>query len=94
FKNAGIDTLILGCTHYPLLKQAIKEVMGRKVTLIDSAKQVAIEVKNILSTEHLLEKNGRGKHAFYVSDNPEWFRDLARRFLGRPLPDVKKVNNV
>ena len=49
-----MDTVILGCTHYPLLKPVIKKVLGEKVTLIDSAKQVAIEVKKILAAENLL----------------------------------------
>jgi glutamate racemase len=93
-KRAGVDTLILGCTHYPLLKTVIKAVMGENVALIDSAKQVAIEVKKILASEDLLAKGRRGKHKFYVSDNPEWFSALAERFLGKPAHNVKKVNNV
>jgi len=93
-KEAGVDTLILGCTHYPLLKPVIKQVMGKNVTLIDSAKQVAIEVKKILATECLLSNGRRGKHKFYVSDNPEWFRELAQSFLGKALKNVKKVNGV
>lgn len=92
-KDAGVDTVILGCTHYPLLKPMIKEVLGRQVTLIDSAKQVAIEVKKILAAEGSLNrKNYRGRHKFYASDNPEWFGDLAERFLGEPVHNVSKVN--
>jgi len=91
-KKAGVDTVILGCTHYPLLKPVIKEALGAGVILIDSAKQVAIEVKKILSAEGLMN-TGRKKPAdkFYVSDNPEWFSGLAERFLGKPLEDVEKV---
>lgn len=91
-KVAHVDTVILGCTHYPLLKAIIKEVLGRDVTLIDSAKQVAIEVKKILAQEGLLNGARRGKHRFYVSDNPEWFGGLVQRFLGEPIHNVKKVN--
>jgi glutamate racemase len=93
-KDARVDTVILGCTHYPLLKPVIKEIMGPQVTLIDSAKQVAIEVKKILSSEGLLT-NSRKKsdNKFYVSDNPEWFSDLAERFLGRSVANVKRVHN-
>ncbi|MFA5275312.1 MAG: glutamate racemase [Candidatus Omnitrophota bacterium] len=91
-KDAGVDTLILGCTHYPLLKPVIQKIMGQGVTLIDSAKQVAIEVKDILSREDMLNKNGKGRHEFFVSDNPEWFSALAQRFLGEPVKNVKKVN--
>jgi glutamate racemase len=93
-KDAKVDTVILGCTHYPLLKPVIRKVLGGHVTLIDSAKQVAIEVKKILGNKGLLDKGRRGKHEFYVSDNPEWFSELAERFLGRPVAGVRKVNNV
>ncbi|MFH0791242.1 MAG: glutamate racemase [Candidatus Omnitrophota bacterium] len=91
-KESGVDTLILGCTHYPILKPLIKEIMGKQVTLIDSAKQVAIEVKKILAAEDLLNKPRKAKERFYVSDNPEWFTGLAKRFLGRVVKDVRKVN--
>ncbi len=93
-KDARVDTVILGCTHYPLLKPVIKEVLGKEINLIDSAKQVAIEVKKILATEGELNKSRRGKHRFYVSDNPEWFSGLAERFLGRSLSNVKRMNHV
>ena len=93
-KRACVDTVILGCTHYPLLKPVIKEVLGKNVTLINSAKQVAIEVKKILSTENLLNSNRRPRHKFYVSDNPEWFNSIAERFLASPICKAKKVNNV
>jgi len=93
-KDAKVDTVILGCTHYPLLKPAIKKVLGGKIRLIDSAKQVAIEVKKILSFQKLLNKTRRGKQRFYVSDNPEGFSFLARTFLGKHIADVRQVNNV
>ena len=93
-KAAGVDTIILGCTHYPLLKSVIKKVMGSKVILIDSAKQVATEVKQILANEGLIESNGKPLRSFYVSDGPAWFSGLAERFLGYPLKKVEKVENV
>jgi len=93
-KDAKVDTIILGCTHYPLLKEVIKEVMGEGINLIDSAKQVAIEVKKILSEEGLLNTRGRGRADFFVSDNPQWFEELAGRFLGKPVKSVRKVNSV
>jgi glutamate racemase len=93
-KKAGVDTLILGCTHYPLLRPAIQEIMGKKVTLIDSAKQVAIEVRKILDSEGLSAQAHKGKHKFFVSDNPDWFSELAARFLGQKVKGVRKVNNV
>jgi glutamate racemase len=92
-KKEKVDTVILGCTHYPLLKPVIRQVMGEGVTLIDSAKQVAIEVKKILTLEDQLENDRRGKSTFYVSDNPDWFSNLAKRFLGKGVKDVSRVNN-
>jgi len=93
-KDARVDTVILGCTHYPLLKPVIREVLGKEINLIDSAKQVAIEVRKILAAEGELNKGRRGKHKFYVSDNPEWFSGLAERFLGQSLRNVKRMNHV
>ncbi|MFH0912734.1 MAG: glutamate racemase [Candidatus Omnitrophota bacterium] len=94
-KDARVDTAILGCTHYPLLKPVIQKVLGKQVTLIDSAKQVAMEVKKILATEGLLNASRKkARHKFYVSDNTKWFSGVAERFLGARLTDVEKVNNV
>ncbi|MFH0762317.1 MAG: glutamate racemase [Candidatus Omnitrophota bacterium] len=94
-KASGADTVILGCTHYPLLKPVIKKILGQDVTLIDSARQVAFEVKRILAAEGLLNSgHRRGKSRFYVSDNPEWFSSLAERFLGRKTGNVSRVNYV
>ena len=91
-KEARVDTVILGCTHYPLLKPVIRRVLGPEVKLIDSAKQVAMEVKRILSAENILSKARKGKRRFYVSDNPEWFTGLAKSFLGEPIKGAKKVS--
>ena len=93
-KDTGVDTVILGCTHYPLLKPVIQKILGPQVTLIDSAKQVAFEVKKILAGEEMLNHTKGGRHRFYVSDNPEWFSSLAQRFMGKKLTDVRKVDNV
>jgi glutamate racemase len=93
-KDNRVDTVILGCTHYPLLKPVIRKVLGEQVKLIDSAKQVAVEVKKILSAEGMLNNHRKGQHKFFVSDNPEWFSGLAKRFLGKNIKDARKVNHV
>lgn len=91
FKKEGIDTLILGCTHYPLLKKTIAKVMGPKVTLVDSAREVALEVKGILGERGLLRHERKGpKHLYLVSDEPEIFKYRAVRFLGTNVKDVKR----
>ncbi len=89
-KGKKVDALILGCTHYPLLKKVIARVMGPKVTLVDSAREVALEVKNILKAENLLRNKGKCDHLYLVSDEPEMFKYRAVRFLGTNIKNVKK----
>ena len=94
-KAAGVDTVILGCTHYPLLKRTIARVMGPKVQLIDSARQVALKAKVLLKQAHLEAAPRRGASAgrrFFVTDEPRHFEKLARRFLGRSPGDVSKAD--
>ncbi|MBU1087026.1 MAG: glutamate racemase [Candidatus Omnitrophica bacterium] len=96
-KNKNIDTIILGCTHYPLLKSVIQEVLGRKVHLVDSARQVAYGAKQILEEQGLLtnrEKTARQSVCFYVSDEPDNFAEQGEKFLGFALNKVRKVSNV
>jgi glutamate racemase len=89
-KSKGVDTLILGCTHYPLLKDIIKKFMGSKVSLIDSAREVAKEARSILDASGLLNENpGLKKHKFFVSDEPGPFIRLSGRFLKREIKCVK-----
>lgn len=95
FKQAGVDTLILGCTHYPLLKSVIRKVLGAKVNLIDSAQQVALEAKEILAGDGQLENSSRGnKRIFFVSDEPKPFAHLAKKFLGYQLKNVLRRQDV
>lgn len=92
-KDKGVDTLILGCTHYPLLKKRIQEVMGKGVVLIDSAQQVAVEVKQVLSQEGLLNQGrARPSREYFVSDEVAIFKNVARMFLGSELTEVQKVH--
>jgi len=91
-KKKNIDTLILGCTHYPLLKNVIRKVMGNKVSLVDSAGEVAKEAKSVLDAGGLMnKKQGKKKHKFFVSDEPEHFIRLGERFLNRKMKRVKKA---
>lgn len=91
-KRAGVDTIILGCTHYPLLKAVIRKVMGTETILVDSAKQAAAEVKQILTNQGILESNHQPAISFYVSDGPAWFSGLAKRFLGYAVKEVTQVS--
>ena len=90
-KKNKVDTLILGCTHYPLLKEVLHNVMGAKVQLVDSAQEVALQVKELLTRGRLLRTRLRpGQHTFIVSDEPKQFQRLASRFLGGGVKNVRK----
>lgn len=92
-KDKKIDTLILGCTHYPLLKGVIKEIAGKGIVLIDSAKQVARYVKEVVCRENLLSRSKKkAGYRFYVNDEPKKFAVSGERFLGRKIRFVKKVS--
>ena len=93
-KDAYIDTLILGCTHYPLLKGVIKEVVGDSVLLVDSAEEMAVEVTRILKVDNLLStKDKNGFHNFFVTDAPDTLVREGEDFLeGVDLRGVKQVS--
>lgn len=83
----GADTIILGCTHYPLLREAIGTYVGDKVCLIDAAAEAARCLKEVLLENDLLQTDG-GKQQFFVSDAPENFADTAKIFLGRDIEEA------
>jgi glutamate racemase len=89
-KSSGIDTLVLGCTHYPFLKGVVRRVMGPGVRLIDSAQETAREAERLLLERGLLRQKGRGRISFFVSDDPERFLKLARRLIGRRIGRVRR----
>jgi len=89
----GIDTLVLGCTHYPLLVNAIRNVVGSEITIIDSATAVAEEVKNFLAENRLLSNAGEGSVKFMVSDAPERFKEIGERFLGEKIDNIMLITN-
>ncbi len=92
-KESGVDTLVLGCTHYPLLKEIIAQVMGEKVRLVDSAEETARTVADILRSRELLRPAAeKGNHHYYVTDVPAGFIRVGNRFLGGKLEDVHQVN--
>ena len=92
--DAGSDTLILGCTHYPVLSDAIKKVIGEGVTLIDAGTATSESVKKYLKENNMLnEKSDNGKISFYVSDKPETFTRIASDLLGKSI-DENSVEQV
>jgi glutamate racemase len=84
------DTLVLGCTHYPLLARTITDVVGRDVTLVSSADETAFEVRDLLErTGWLSHRDHVGRRTYLTTGDPERFRHLGERFLGAPLQDVR-----
>ena len=90
-KKSGIDTLILGCTHYPLLKKAIRKFMGREVRLVDSAEETADEVSALLQKRSLEREKGKGSASFFVTDVPDRFIKVGRRFLGERVDSAVRI---
>lgn len=88
FKEKGVDTLILGCTHYPVLKPAINRYFSGEVNLVDSSIAIIKHIENHIS----LSKNQTGKDLFYVSDNEEKFVRIASMILEKKVENLKKVN--
>ncbi len=89
FRAMSLETLILACTHYPLLKKPISEFLGPDVRLIDSAQETAREVSEVLKARRISAAQDRtGAEEFYVSDSPESFSAVGAPFLGR---DMKRV---
>lgn len=93
-KNESIDTLILGCTHYPLLQKAIKNELGEKVTLINAGREAALYAYKVMKENDLLNDNVISRDSsFFVSDTPQNFEKIASLFLGRDISrKVKKIN--
>jgi glutamate racemase len=81
-RDEGVDTLILGCTHYPMLSGLLQIVMGQDVVLVSSAEETAKDVYSTLLGGDLLRKGSEGRHEFLTTGDPEQFRRVAHRFLG------------
>ncbi len=92
FADKEIDSLVLGCTHYPLFKQVIPSILNREETyIIDSADSIAQMAKEKLEKLDLLNSEG-GEFQCFVSDRPQRFHELAQRFLGKPLKQAEIIH--
>jgi glutamate racemase len=88
-----IDTIILGCTHFPVLKDLIQDVVGPQITLIDSGQETAKVVRKMLENMNSTEINGSsGNFKCYVSDIPNKFDEVGTRFLGKPVVNAERVD--
>lgn len=88
FKRAHFDTLVLGCTHYPVLKDVIAQVLGPQIALVDSAEATADAVAKMLSRTPAQDAT----HRYFVTDTPDRFLDVGTRFLGRTVESAEHVD--
>ena len=84
-----VDTLVLGCTHYPLLKPLIADIVGPNVCLIDSAAETAVDTARLLSEHGLATSDTDGHYRFIASDDPQQFLALGQRFFGDTIERVE-----
>jgi glutamate racemase len=91
-RRAGADTVLLGCTHYPLLASVISQVMGPQATLVDSAQATAESVAQVLEARGISRRDGATRHRTLCTDVPDRFHRMAERFLGRPLDRIEAVD--
>lgn len=94
--NSGIDTLILGCTHYPLIRSTVGKVMGEGVTLVNPAYETAIELKKLLQENNILQDEkpvlGSNQYQFFVSDGAEKFQYFANTIFKYGVLAVKEIH--
>ncbi len=91
-KHAGVDTVILGCTHYPLIRPILQRVFGRGVTLVFSAEETGREVAETLARKGIENDAAReGTYRFVTTGDPDAFRAMGRRFLQLPIREVEHV---
>ncbi|WP_323054232.1 glutamate racemase [Thermoclostridium stercorarium] len=91
-KQAQIDTLVLGCTHYPLLADTIRKVMGDDVVLVSSAEELAVALKETLRKENLESRNETATYRYYTSDSVEKFKKLGKMILGQEIANIERVD--
>ena len=94
-RDADIDTLILGCTHYPLLRSRIRTYMGEKITLVNPAYETAMDLKRLLEKHDMANTGFKGEHAayaFYVSDAADKFKHFANSILPYDIETTKQIN--
>jgi len=91
-REDGIDTLLLGCTHYPLIKGVLQRVMGEGVKIVDASDETALEAREILEERHILQKERRAYYKFYLSDLVPNFAKIGERFLGSPMDEVIRAS--
>ena len=91
-QSSDVDTVILGCTHYPLLKKVIGAFLGKKITLVDSGNAIARSVAYELNSHKLISTSNKGEIQCFVTDDPKYFDILASRFLHKNITEAKHID--
>ena len=92
-KTKFIDTMVMGCTHYPLIRSTLRKIMGENVTLVNPAYETAIELKALLEEKGLTcQRTPEEKYQFFVSDQAEEFTSFAKSILPEVVKGTKKIN--
>jgi glutamate racemase len=89
-KNDGIDTLLLGCTHFPLLLRTIRKVLGN-INYVDASKELSMELAHALKEKGLAKNEGTGTITIYLTDLSMNFKEIGERFLGEPMMNFSRV---
>lgn len=91
-KRENIDTLVLGCTHYPLLSEAIRKVIGDDVVQVSSAEELALALQELLRETGLTAGQGEAHYRFYTSDSVDRFKELGKLILGEAIDNVERID--
>ena len=91
-KQLGVDTLVLGCTHYPLIRRTVQEIMGDEVNLVNPAYETARRLKQVLEEHELVNPSSAVAHKFFVSDGAEKFKAFANTILPCDVEETKDIN--
>lgn len=93
-KASRIDTLVMGCTHYPILENLIRKTMGNGVTIINTGRETAKDVKYTLEKQGIINNSGKGGSEYFVTDSPGAFKEIGSRFLGVEIERVRFLKSL
>lgn len=93
-KQSNIDTLVMGCTHYPILEDAICKVMGKGMAIINTGRETAKDVKRVLERKGILNPAGERKNEYFITDSPDTFKEIGGRFLGEEIGNIKFLKSL
>lgn len=93
-RDSGMDVLVMGCTHYPILEPQIRALLGDRVYIVNTGRETASTVKRLLEERGVARRSGKGTSSFFVTDAPDKLSELGSRVLGEPLKRVRLVRDL